>query len=84
MLLSENINTRNFVAGGVVGGWVSPFTGEIAFGMAVTNSGTNYSLADAGTAGGVGGASGSTKSTALVLNTTDSIALEACKINSTS
>jgi prepilin-type N-terminal cleavage/methylation domain-containing protein/prepilin-type processing-associated H-X9-DG protein len=84
VLLSENINTRNFVAGGVVGGWASPFTGEIAFGVAIVNSGTNYSLADAGTAGGVGGASATSKATSLILNSSDAIAstAEACKINS--
>lgn len=79
VLLSENINTRNFVAGSVVGGWVSPFTQEIAFGVAVTNT-TGFVLADAGTAGGVGGASGSTKATSLVL-AGDPIVVDACKIN---
>jgi len=83
VLLSENINTRNFVAGSVVGGWVSPFTGEIAFGIATTNTGTNYLLANAATAGGVGGISGSAtgnKANALILNAT-AIANKNCKIN---
>lgn len=68
ILLSENINTRNFVAGSVIGGWVSPFTGEIAFGIAVPNSGTNFEIADATTAGGIGAAATASKAIGMILN----------------
>lgn len=79
VLLSENINTRNFVgslggAGGVLGGWVSSYTGEIAFGIAVPNTGTNFQIADNATAGGIGRAAGSNKSFSMELNNSDAIA----------
>lgn len=85
VLLSENINTRNFVgslglAGGTVGGWVSAYTGEIAFGVAVPNNGTAFQIADNGTPGGIGRPATSTKATGMELSA-DAITLENCKIN---
>lgn len=68
VLFSENINTRNFVAGSVIGGWVSPFTGEIGFGIAVPNTGTTFEIADATVAGGIGAAATASKSIGMILN----------------
>lgn len=72
VLLTENINTRNFSASGgvinLIGGWASPFTGEIGFGVAVPNNGTTFQITDATTAGGVGGAATSSKAYSLILN----------------
>lgn len=79
VLLSENINTRNFAAGTVIGGWVSPFTGEIAFGIAVPNTGTPWQVQDNSAAGGVA-SPGSSKAYGLVLNGT-AIVNKQCKIN---
>ena len=57
LLISENINTRNYVSGSptpaTIGGWASPYTGEIAFGIAmVTPIGNEF--ADWNTPGGTG------------------------------
>lgn len=71
VLLAENINTRNFVPGatGVIGGWASPFTGEIAFGVAVagTTASSVSTITDATAPGGVGSPT-SSKAYGLTLN----------------
>jgi len=90
VLLSENINTRNYVIGsGVPGGWVSPYQGENSFGIAIaatTAAGTS-TVSDYNTPGGIGidsGASGASKARGLILNANaiaDTGNGPACKIN---
>lgn len=68
VVLSENINSRVYSAGSYLGGYVSPYTSEIAFGAAIVASGTPSAVTNAGTAGGVGGIAATTKGTGLILN----------------
>lgn len=62
IMFSENINTRNYNVTSTAGGWVSTFTGDIAFGLKVAESGAGsngrFIIADAGTTGGIGAGAG--------------------------
>jgi prepilin-type N-terminal cleavage/methylation domain-containing protein/prepilin-type processing-associated H-X9-DG protein len=69
LFLSENLNVRNYEPGTYIGGWISPFTGDIAFGARIlsTYASSVSTVTDAGTAGGIGVASTS-KQQGLVLS----------------
>ena len=70
VLLAENINIVKFAPGNY-GGWGSPFTGNIAIGLAVSDTAgviDPYTLAQ-----GLGGVSGDGKATGLVLSAVDVI-----------
>jgi len=86
VILSENINTRNYVIGSPTpGGWVSPYQGENSFGIAVpaTTAAGTASVTSYLSPGGIGTDSGS-KAAGLILNA-NAIAETgngpACKIN---
>jgi len=74
VLLSENINTRNYVIGNPApGGWVSPYQGENSFGVAVpaTTAAGTATVTNYLTAGGIGidsAAPGASKSRGLILH----------------
>lgn len=55
IMFSENINTRIYDATATTGGWISTYTGDIAFGLKVPGSGSGpTTLNDSGTTGGLG------------------------------
>lgn len=73
IFLSENLNVTNYSVDGTgytMGGWSSPFTGDIAFAARVLSTYTTglSTVTDAGTQGGIGSASPSAKSTGLILS----------------
>ncbi len=80
VLLSENHNVVKFAVGaGNFGGWGSPYTGNIAFGVNIPVTGAI--ITDYGSAGGIGGTSGSGKQNGLALAGDAIIDTTNCKIN---
>ena len=73
ILLAENLNVRSFVTNSYFGGWISPYTGDNAFGARITStySAPTSTVTASTTAGGIGGAASTTKATGLILSGTN-------------
>lgn len=85
ILISENLDTRQFDTTSVAGGWSSDLTGDIAFGIRVAGSGSTVSdNTSAGGYGPTGGSNGDLANNALVASQPDvfiSGVNDVCKIN---
>ena len=74
ILLAENLNVRSYVTNSYIGGWVSPYTGDTAFGARITSSYAAgppavSTVTASTTSGGIG--SGTTRATGLTLSGTN-------------
>ncbi len=89
IFLAENLNSQNYSPNIYLGGWISPYTNDIAFGARIpsTLAGPVSTVTDATTVGGIGAAATSTKGYGLVLSGANqgtgfsNTATEPCKIN---
>ena len=73
ILLAENLNVRSYVTNSYIGGWISPYTGENAFGarIASTYAAPTSTVTASTSAGGIGGAASTTRATGLILSGTN-------------
>ncbi len=89
IFLAENLNIKSYATNVYLGGWISPYTGDTAFGARITSTYAAgppavSTVTAATTAGGIGG---TTKATGLILSGTNQVtgfaasATELSKIN---